>query len=151
MKAELGPQQTFDQIPLWTKGLKVIKEQNWLISWSQLKLTIHDLEGKLKLLYKFKNLTTYEDFITDFLVSKKYKYFLTSTNTGNIFVWKIKNHKDLIHHFKNHSQKVTSIQHLPSQPNIFISASNDQTIRINSLKDFSEIYCFRLQAGITNI
>jgi WD40 repeat protein len=125
---ELGPKRTFDQVPLWTKGFKVIIEENWLVSWSQLKLTIHDLDGKL--LHKYQNLTAYEDFITDFLVSRKYKYFITSTNQGNIFVWKIGNQKEMIHHFQNQASKVTSMQPMPGQPNIFISASNDHTIRL---------------------
>ena len=40
---------------------------------------------------------------------------------------------------------------IPSQPTLFISASNDNTIRIFSLDKFTELYSFNLPAGVTNI
>ena len=40
---------------------------------------------------------------------------------------------------------------MPDNPNIFISASNDNTIRIQSLEQFSELYCFNLTAGLARV
>lgn len=75
--------------------------------WSQLKLSFNDLEGRQ--LWKFKRLTEYEDIITDIVMLDKYKYFVTSTHQGNLLVWKLAKKKSLIHEFKSHTKKVTSL------------------------------------------
>ena len=46
---------------------------------------------------------------------------------------------------------MTSLQEIPNQPTLFISASNDNTIKIFSLDKFTELYSFILPAGVTNI
>lgn len=93
--AEIGPKQKLQKMPLWIKGLKVVESQNLIFTWSQLKACINNLEGKI--VYRFKKLTTYEDYITDVLVSQKYKYFVTATFTGNVIVWKLDKKKEIIH------------------------------------------------------
>ena len=120
-----------------------------IFSWSQLKVCFNDLNGKI--LYRYKKLTNYEDYITDIFVSEKYRYFVTSTYTGNIIVWKLQKRKELIHTFIAHTKCVTSLQEIPNQPTLFISASNDSTIRIFSLDKFAELYSFILPAGVHNI
>lgn len=40
---------------------------------------------------------------------------------------------------------------IPERPTLFISASNDNTIRIFSLDKFTELYRFILPAGVANI
>ena len=79
-KAELGPKIKLEKMPLWIKGLKVSVKQNVIFSWSQLKQCFNDLDGKI--LFRYKKLTSYEDYITDIFVSEKYRYFVTSTFTG---------------------------------------------------------------------
>ena len=85
--AALGPKIKMEKMPLWIKGLKVNTKQNVIFSWSQLKVCFNDLSGKI--LFRYKKLTSYEDCITDIFVSEKYKYFVTSTQSGQIIVWKL--------------------------------------------------------------
>ena len=66
-----------------------------------------------KILYRYKKLTTYEDFITDCIVSEKYKYFVTSTFSGNVIVWKLQKKKEVIHAFTTHTKQVTSLREIP--------------------------------------
>lgn len=120
-----------------------------IFTWSQLKACFNDLDGKI--LFKYKKLTAYEDYITDMIISSKYKYFLTSTYSGSIIVWKLQKKKEMIHTFLSHTKCVTSLHHIPSQPNLFMSAANDNTIKIFSLDKFTELYSFILPAGASNI
>ena len=85
--ASLGPKIQTEKMPLWLKGLKVNVKQNIIFSWSQLKVCLNDLNGKI--IFRYKKLTSYEDWVTDIFVNWKYKYFVTSTNKGNIMVWKL--------------------------------------------------------------
>ena len=114
-----------------------------------MKATFHEMNGKL--IYKYKNLTKYEDPITDVLLNTTYKYFITSTQQGNLFVWKYQKQKELVHQFDGHLKAVTSLQNVQGQPNAFISASIDNSIRIHSLDSFQELYCYKLDAGVTHV
>lgn len=145
----MGPKVKLQKMPLWIKGLKVIENQDLIFTWSQLKACFNTLEGKI--LFRYKKLTTYEDYITDCLVNQKYKYFVTSTYTGSVIVWKLQKKKEIIHQFPRHIKQVTCLHEIPNQPTQFLSASNDNTIRIFSLDKFTELYCFNLPAGVTNI
>lgn len=93
---------------------------------------------------------------------------------GQIFVWKLnvkskvslgmgnfgdedfktiktsKSKRKLIHSYTGHTKKVTSLVNHPIST-MFISASLDNTVRIWCLDKFTELYCFNLVAGITNI
>jgi hypothetical protein len=51
-----------------------------IFSWSQLKVCFNDLDGKI--LFRYKKLTNYEDYITDIFVSERYRYFVSSTYSG---------------------------------------------------------------------
>ena len=75
-------------------------------------------------------MSTYEDYITDLIISEEFKYFITSTFFGHIFVWKMQQHRKMIHSFGGHSKTVTSLCIHPKQKTLFISASNDNSIRI---------------------
>jgi WD40 repeat protein len=124
---------------------------------------------------KYHNLTSYEDYITDLIISEEFKYFITSTMFGQIYVWKLnirarlpdkdgkygdevdvklgknlKSKSKLIHSYTGHTKKVTSLVNHPINT-IFISASLDNTVRIWCLDKFTELYCFNLVAGLTNI
>lgn len=120
---------------------------------------------------KYHSLTSKEDYITDLIISEEFKYFITSTVFGQIYVWKLnvrstfinfdgldeekrfqtmKTKRKLIHSYTGHTKKVTSLA--PHSNNtLFISASLDNTVRIWCLDKFIELYCFELDAGLTNI
>jgi len=100
--------------------------------------------------FKYKGLTAYEDYITDLIISDIYKYFITSTYKGSIFVWKLMKEWKLIHTFKGHARTVTSLVNHPDK-NLFISASLDNSIKIWCLDMFVEIYSFWLVSGLINI
>ena len=146
---EIVLKQSLESMPLWIKGLKIMKANECIFSWSQMKATFHDMNGKL--IFKYKNLTKYEDHITDVLLNMKYKYFITSTQQGNLFVWKYQKEKELVHQFDGHLKAVTSLQNVKGQSSAFISASIDNSIRIHSLDNFQELYCFKLTAGVTHV
>jgi len=131
-------------MPLWVKGLKVDEQLGVIFTWSQLKTCFNTLdrpeqckimgwyetqegqddEKKLKnkervrkpgtIIYKYKSLTTYEDYITDILMSLEFKYFITATYFGHIFVWKASYHRKLIHSFSGHTKTVTSMSSHPT-------------------------------------
>ena len=114
-----------------------------------MKTHFNDLETG-RLIYKYKRLTSYENYITDLIISDVYKYFITSTLKGSIFVWKLTEDWKLIHSYKGHARTVTSLVNHPDK-NLFISSSLDNTIRIWCLDKFVEIYSFRLISGLINI
>lgn len=154
--AYLSPRIKIDRTPLWIKGLKVNVADNMIFLWSQMKVNFNTLDGKLLFRYKKvisqdKSSNTYENHITDIFVSKKYSYFISSTYNGKIVVNKLSKRRELMHVFNSHSKCVTSLREIPDQPSLFISASNDNTIRIFSLDKFSELYSFILPAGVANI
>lgn len=123
-----------------------------------------------ELVGKYTSLTSKEDYITDLIISEEFKYFITSTLFGQIYVWKLnvrstfvssdtndesnkyKNirTKKLIHSYTGHTKKVTSLANHTNKT-MFISASLDNTIRIWCLDKFIELYCFNLIAGTTNV
>lgn len=129
MEFTLGPKVKLEKMPLWVKGLKVDEKEGIIFTWSQLKTCFNDISSG-KLLFKYKSLTTYEDYITDLILSDEFRYFITSTQFGHILVWKLSHHRKLIHSFPGHTKTVTSLSNHPNQPTLFISASNDNTIRI---------------------
>lgn len=71
---------------MWVKGISVLEEENIIFIWSQQVFTVNDLEGKI--IFEYKELTEYENFITDVVYNQKFGYFITSTMRGKIFVWK---------------------------------------------------------------
>ena len=75
-------------MPLWIKGMRVDEREGIVFTWSQDKTNFNCITtGKLE--FWFEGLTAYEDYITDLIISDKFKYFMTSTVGGNIFVWKL--------------------------------------------------------------
>ena len=116
-------------MPLWIKGMKVDEKEGCIYTWSQLKTCFNDLQTGANL-FKFKSLTTYEDYITDLIISDEFKYFITSTYFGHIFVWKLDKRRKLIHSYSGHTKTVNSLSNHPTQSTLFISAASDCTIRI---------------------
>lgn len=82
-------------MPLWVKGITVIEKESLIFTWSQLEATFHDTEGKL--IYKYKALSAFEDYITDVIIKMDSKVFITSTLSGQISAWKFQKEKELLH------------------------------------------------------
>jgi WD40 repeat protein len=77
--------------------------------WSQKHTCFNDLSTG-KLIYRYNQLTSKEDYITDMILSDEYKYFITSTQFGHIYVWKLSKKKgNKIHSFVGHTKTVTSL------------------------------------------
>jgi WD40 repeat protein len=140
MSFALGARTKLAKMTSWIKGLKVDENEGMIFTWSQVKTNFNDINtGKIVLTYQ--DLTSYEDYITDLILSEPFKYFITSTFFGNIYVWKLQKERKLIHTFKGHARNVCSLMPHPT-PTMFISASLDNTIRIWCLNKFQEIYSF---------
>jgi len=84
-------------------------------------------------------------------MSLEFKYFITATFFGHIFIWKASMHRKLIHSFNGHTRTVCSLSSHPTQSTLFISVSTDCTARIWCLDKFTELYSFTLPSGVTNI
>lgn len=136
-------------MPLWIKGLKIERSMGVIVTWSQLTLTFNELDGKL--IYLYKNLTDFEDCITDVLLSEIFRCFITATAKGNILVWKYWQTKQLLYNFESHSGAVTSLQSIDSHPDLILSGSVDHTIRIMSLEKYQELYLFKLAPGLSQV
>lgn len=171
MEFEIGNKLHINKSLLWIKGLKIDEAENMIFSWSQ-KYTCFNLLEDGTRVARYEELTTYEDYITDLIISDEFKYFITSTMFGQIYVWKLnvlskvslgmmdkndlkllktnKTKRKLIHSYSGHTRKVTCLVNHPIKT-MFISASLDNTVRIWWLDKFTELYCFHLLAGTTNI
>jgi len=103
---------------------------------------------------QFKDLTDQEEKILDVLVFTDYRYFLTSTSEGNIYVWKYvtsgktETTRKLIHNLTGHYKSVSSICQFEKFPNLVLSVSTDGTARIWSLDTFQHQYTFELPIGL---
>jgi WD40 repeat protein len=109
----------------------------------------HTLEKQSRtgdLICLFKDLMDKDEMIMDVIVFTEFRYFLTATDEGNIYVWKyvqsgkVETSKRLIHTYTGHSKAVTSISPLDKYPHLFTSVSLDGTVRIWSLEAFLHLY-----------
>ena len=88
------------------------------------------------------------------LVLPDYRYFLTSTSDGNIFVWKLvetgktETIRRLIHIFEGHYRSVTSMCQHAEFPHLIVTASLDSTVRVWSLQTFQHQYTLELPTGL---
>lgn len=174
MQFELTNKWSINKGLWWIKGLKVDETEGMIFWWSQEVTCFNMLEDGSKIA-KYHGLTSYENYITDLIISDEFKYFITSTMFGEIYVWKLnvrtklpnkegkygdevdsnapkvtKTKRKIIHSFSGHTKKVTSLMN-HSNKTMFISASLDNTVRIWCLDKFTELYCFNLLAGLTDI
>lgn len=84
----------------WCKGLRVDEKNKIIITWSQNVVCFNELRGNGKekvagnLIFQIKDLTDLDEKILDVLVFTEYRYFLTATSEGNIFVWKYSQRED---------------------------------------------------------
>ena len=61
--------------------MKIDEEEGLIFIWSQVKVCFNDIETG-KLVFKFDRLTNFKDYVTDLIISEKFKYFITSTLSG---------------------------------------------------------------------
>ena len=99
MAASVDPKCDYIQIKLqekqpvaaqfkWVKGLKLNYKSNLIITWGWYKVSMNHLSHQGGLISQFKNLVDREEKILDVLVFSDYRYFVTSTTLGNIYVFK---------------------------------------------------------------
>jgi len=110
-----------------------------------------------------------EDYITDVLVFREHKFFVTAHNFGDIHLRKLNETKNVefeiaasgksagqnqssIHVFKGHSRRVTSLAPIASKNTYFVSASLDGKLRIWCIEKMIELYCFDIciDSPVTN-
>lgn len=96
--------------------------------------------------YHINQLCQLEDKINHLIISKKYNYFITGSNVGELAVWKFSKSKVLIHQFENQIRGISSLTFKASDPNIFVCSSFDGAITINSLDSFSRLYYLKIQS-----
>lgn len=76
----------------WCKGLKLDTKVGLILSWNhtnnQQFVSINSISQKGQLVSQYKDITEPEEKILDVLVFTDYRYFLTATSEGNIYVWK---------------------------------------------------------------
>lgn len=142
MRIRLDNKQNVNKKLFWIKGLKVDeKSRNMIFVWNQ-EVTCFNTLDSGTCVGRYHKLTSKEDYITDLIISEEFKYFITSTIFGQIYVWKLnvrttfissdlnqdgkslKTKRKLIHSFTGHTKKVTSLANHPNN-SLFISASLD--------------------------
>lgn len=144
MQIIIGNKHNLNKDLFWLKGLKVDEHEGMIFLWSQ-EITCFNQLDTGEVVGKYHSLTSKEDYITDLIISEEFKYFITSTVFGLIYVWKLnvrttlfqtdnldeltryknmKTKRKLIHSFSGHTKKVTSLAPHPSNT-MFISASLD--------------------------
>lgn len=83
--------------------MRIDQKNKIIITWTQNLVSFNELRGKLggasgvpgsqavqpgDAITKIKDLTDIEEKIIDVLVFLEFRYFLTATSEGNIYVWK---------------------------------------------------------------
>jgi hypothetical protein len=72
----------------WCKGLRVDTKSNILITWDWEVVSMNSLAHSAPLVKQFKELCDKEEKILDVLVFSEYRYFVTATTAGKIYVFK---------------------------------------------------------------
>eukprot|EP00347_Sterkiella_histriomuscorum_P004241 403361206 len=160
IKIEIKNKITLEGMPIWAKGMKVDEQNDMIICWDHLNLTFHELSsGQHKLLNSYKSLlidqtqqkiSDANQNITDILICKEYRYFITSTTLGHLLVWKHSKNKKLIHKYQGHFREIGSLSKHPSgDESMFLSFSIDGSVKIWSLDKFNMLYQFTLPYKLT--
>ena len=107
------------------------------------------------LIAKFNDIMDFGEQILDVLVFIDYRYFLISTDDGNIYVYKyvqsgkVETQKRLIHTYSGHNKNITHIDKMKNFPHLFMSASLDGTARVWSLETFSHLYTIEIPGTLS--
>jgi len=98
----------------------------------------------------YNDVMDYGEQIIDVLVLIEFRYFLVSTDEGNIYVFKyvqsgrLEPQKRLIHTFSGHNKTVSHLSALKDFPHLFMSVSLDGSVRIWSLESFTHLYTIEI-------
>jgi len=96
IKIQLLNKQPVQDMLDWCKGLKVDTKANMMITWNWQMVSMNELTQQAPLIRQFKDLCGDEEKILDVIVFSEYRYFVTGTTTGNIYVFKYqKNNEDV--------------------------------------------------------
>ena len=188
---EYGPHiKQLQGLSQWVNGLKVFVNDNLIVAWrkenaSDAEETHASRVSRIRpskdqiMFYALDDQPPYQqgevwarcydptikdDFITDLLIFKEHKFFITAHNIGDIHLRELvelrnieNSSQDLnqadsgptpsksVHVFKGHSQTVTSLAPIQSRPTHFVSASTDGKVRIWDFDRLIELYCFDIQ------
>lgn len=95
--------------------------------------------------------------ILDVLVFIELRYFLVSTDEGNIYVFKyvqsgkIEQQKKLIHTYSGHAKHCSHMSPVKGYPHLFMTVSLDATCRVWSLENFSHLYTIEIPGSLNFI
>ena len=152
--------------------MRIDEPNKIIITWTHNMVSFNHLRGRKSvaegivsalvyqpgdLIVQIRDITETDEKITDVLVFSDYRYFVTSTNEGNICVWKYEKAsnsqgegtKKLIHIFQGHIKSIKSLQHFNKNSNVFLSASKDGTFKVWSIETLSLLYTFEFPSIFT--
>jgi WD40 repeat protein len=124
-----------------SKNDLIISWNKWYVSFNKLS-PVSDPDLRHPVVSQYKDLTDEDEKILDVIVLCEYRYFITATSEGNIFVWKyvidekLQTTRRLIHTFAGHFKAVSCLQLLKGSPHLIVSVSVDSTARIWSIDTF---------------
>jgi WD40 repeat protein len=118
-------------------------------------VSMNNLSSAGELLCLYKDLSDKDEKILDILLYSNLKFFVVATTEGNIYVFnyapngQVEANRMLIHTFTDHYKSVPSLAKIERYPNLLISASYDQSIRIWSLTTLSLQYTLEIPSNLT--
>lgn len=116
---------------------------------------MNNLSSAGELLCLYKDLSDKDEKILDILLYSQLKFFVVATTEGSIYVFnyapngQVEANRMLIHTFTEHYKSVPSLAKIERYPNLLISASYDQSIRIWSLTTLSLQYTLEIPSNLT--
>lgn len=131
----------------WIKGLKVFKQYDMLLIWSECTVIVISLPSSA-IKIEADDLCP-GTLITEVGCIGNQDYLIAATTQGSIYVYKIGNSFKLIHVFQGHTRTVTSIT-LMGNLN-FITASMDYTLKVWNLEQFRLLYTFDMPVSDSSI
>ena len=118
-------------------------------------VAMNNLSSAGELLCLYKDLSDKDEKILDILLYSQLKFFVVATTEGSIYVFnyapngQVEANRMLIHTFTDHYKSVPSLAKIERYPNLLISASYDQSIRIWSLTTLSLQYTLEIPSNLT--
>ena len=118
-------------------------------------VAMNNLSSAGELLCLYKDLSDKDEKILDILLYSQLKFFVVATTEGSIYVFnyapngQVEANRMLIHTFTEHYKSVPSLAKIERYPNLLISASYDQSIRIWSLTTLSLQYTLEIPSNLT--
>ncbi|CAG9319560.1 unnamed protein product [Blepharisma stoltei] len=147
VKFEIELIKSIDLQMNWMKGMRIDKKFERLSVWSESSIAVLSL-GTYDLQNQADDLCP-GTLITDTLYCPPQGYCVCATSEGQIFVYKLGSRSKPIHTFDGHNRSILALA-AHSNPNLFLSASIDCTMKIWSIEHFHLIYTFKTHSSPTN-